>query len=97
MRVFCSGNKNKEDFVDVLSNVKSIIEKNGCKFYLDKDKSISTLDCNLLSFENIQNTKKANYHLHNHHTNDFSCESRFQTIRGITNSSPSTITCKKYT
>ena len=56
MRVFCSGNKNKEDFIDVLSNVKSIIEKNGCKFYLDKDKSISTLDCNLLSFENLKNT-----------------------------------------
>ena len=56
MRVFCSGNKNKEDFIDVLSNVKSIIEKNGCEFYLDKDKSISTLDCNLLSFKNLANT-----------------------------------------
>ena len=56
MRVFCSGNKNKEDFIDVLSNVKSIIEKNGCEFYLDKDKSISTLECNLLSFENLKNT-----------------------------------------
>ena len=56
MRVFCSGNKNKEDFIDVLTNVKSIIEKNGCEFYLDKDKSIPELNCNLLSFMNLVNT-----------------------------------------
>ena len=56
MRVFCSGNKNKEDFIDVLTNVKSIIEKNGSEFYLDKDKSIPELNCNLLSFMNLINT-----------------------------------------
>ena len=57
MRVFCSGNKNKEDFVDVLRNVKSIIEENGCKFYLDENKSIPELDCDLLSFKDIENTR----------------------------------------
>ena len=54
MNILCTGNKNKKDFLNVLINVKKIIDNSKSNFYIDEDKLLLDYNFKSVTFNDLE-------------------------------------------